>query len=155
MAGVIPPQVRAGVLTRDGYQCWLCRENVGGGVYSLHHRQGRTGADPHRYSNLIVLCGTGTTGCHGWVTVHPAQAYDLGLSVPRLGGQDTRLVPIVAGPQVYALDDYGTRIPLGTNPDLLSAQEWAVDGLVARLYPLIVGDTAAGTDGPSGEVVNR
>lgn len=31
--------------------------------------------------NLLDLCGSGTTGCHGWVTEHPALARDYGWSV--------------------------------------------------------------------------
>lgn len=34
-------------------------------------------------ANLITLCGSGTTGCHGWVEHHPAEAKALGLSVSR------------------------------------------------------------------------
>lgn len=154
-ASEIPRDVRQGVLTRDGFSCWLCGVNVGRGVYSLHHRQGRAGRDPHRYSNLLTLCGTGTTGCHGWVTVHPLQACDLGLSVARSAPWDTRLVPVVAGVQTYALDDYGCRIPLGTNPDLLSAVEWASKGLVAQRYPLIFTASERGTEPQIAEVVTR
>lgn len=34
-------------------------------------------------ANLVVLCGSGTTGCHGWVESHRAEAYDAGLLVRR------------------------------------------------------------------------
>ena len=32
----------------------------------------------HNVENLILLCGTGTTGCHGWVHNHPAESYEAG-----------------------------------------------------------------------------
>jgi len=32
-------------------------------------------------ANLITLCGTGTTGCHGWVESHPEWAKAHGWSV--------------------------------------------------------------------------
>lgn len=31
--------------------------------------------------NTVVLCGSGTTGCHGWVTGHPDDAEAEGLYV--------------------------------------------------------------------------
>ena len=31
--------------------------------------------------NTVVLCGSGTTGCHGWVTEHPILAEQEGLYV--------------------------------------------------------------------------
>ena len=34
-------------------------------------------------ANLVVLCGSGTTGCHGWVESHRAEARELGYLVPR------------------------------------------------------------------------
>lgn len=43
------------------------------GVPNRHHRQGRD-----RYnsipSNLILLCGSGSTGCHGEIHAHPAES---------------------------------------------------------------------------------
>ena len=32
-------------------------------------------------SNLLTLCGSGTTGCHGWTHAHPAQAREDGFLV--------------------------------------------------------------------------
>jgi len=32
-------------------------------------------------SNLLTLCGSGTTGCHGWVEAHPTDARARGLAV--------------------------------------------------------------------------
>lgn len=36
---------------------------------------------PARARNLLTLCGSGTTGCHGWVHAHPNRAYQLGYLV--------------------------------------------------------------------------
>ncbi len=33
----------------------------------------------HDPSNLVLLCGSGTTGCHGWVHAHPSEAHEQGL----------------------------------------------------------------------------
>lgn len=64
---------------------------------SLHHRKprGMGGTkDPgiHSPANIIVLCGSGTTGCHGWVEQHRAESYDLGLLVHRT--DDPSAVPV-------------------------------------------------------------
>ena len=29
--------------------------------------------------NLLVLCGSGTTGCHGWIESHRTEGYDDGI----------------------------------------------------------------------------
>lgn len=36
----------------------------------------------HSPVNIIELCGSGTTGCHGWVHQHVKEAERLGLIVP-------------------------------------------------------------------------
>ncbi len=53
---------------RDG-ECVRCHR----GVPNRHHRQGR---DPFNSipSNLLLLCGSGTTGCHGWAHANPVEA---------------------------------------------------------------------------------
>lgn len=45
-------------------------------------------------SNLLTLCGSGTTGCHGWVEAHPAWATAHGWSVPRWQTADVATVPV-------------------------------------------------------------
>jgi len=68
-------------LERDDWRCWRCGlhpgEQAGNpllAVRSVHHLllRARGGADI--IENVITLCGTGTTGCHGWVHAHPAAA---------------------------------------------------------------------------------
>jgi hypothetical protein len=67
------------VLLRDNFRCVRC------GVLllsaegrSVHHLLNRSQGGKDAASNLILLCGSGTTGCHGWVTEHPRQARDEG-----------------------------------------------------------------------------
>ena len=38
----------------------------------------------HESANLIVLCGTGTSGCHGWVESNRAKARELGYLIQKL-----------------------------------------------------------------------
>lgn len=64
---------------------------------SRHHRQPRgTGgsalAGQHALDNLLLLCGDGVAGCHGWVESNREAAYDRGLLVRR--GQDPAAMPV-------------------------------------------------------------
>lgn len=84
-------KVRHLFFEREGQRCFYCRRPLSfslrgsmlAGGWSLHHRKGRRGDDTS-YPNALILCGTGNTGCHGWVTEHPDQALDLGLAIRRL-----------------------------------------------------------------------
>ena len=61
---------------RDGGRCVVC----GARSENRHHRQPRRHGD-HTPANLLSLCGSGTTGCHGYITTHPNYAYHYGWSV--------------------------------------------------------------------------
>lgn len=68
---------------RQGYTCLICEGNLLTSVpHSFHHRlmrsHGHGYAGLHLPGNLILLCGTGTTGCHGHVHAHPKEAYERG-----------------------------------------------------------------------------
>ena len=58
-------------------------------------------------ANLLLLCSSGTTGCHGWVESHRELAYATGLLVH--SWQDPRKVPLT-GPY---LNDEGAYTPAG------------------------------------------
>lgn len=99
------------LLRRSNGRCERCgKDLLGGGVpVSRHHRQrSRDGGD--RLANLMLLCGTGTTGCHGWITEHPAEA-----AAPAYGWivrteLDPAAVPVrLADGYLYTLDDAGNR----------------------------------------------
>lgn len=61
---------------------------------SIHHREPRSHPFDrlHQPENLLQLCGSGTTGCHGWVHAHPARAYRLGYLVHT--GKDPATIPV-------------------------------------------------------------
>lgn len=66
------------VAARQRYRCWICNKDLTGPTpHSFHHRRMRSHPFPglHEPANLILLCGTGTTGCHGQVHADPAHAY--------------------------------------------------------------------------------
>lgn len=70
--------VRELVLERDGYACVCCGRSVIGWPYSIHHRKRRSQGGRHTPENLITLCGSGTTYCHGHVHAHIGSSLDLG-----------------------------------------------------------------------------
>lgn len=119
-------RIRELVAERDGWSCVRCAQPVGGEPgtgYSLQHRipRGMGGSRDARLNmpaNLILLCGSATTGCHGAVESDRAAAREAGYLVWR--SQDPTQVPVTVatwpadhhGPAVtarYLLDDFGSR----------------------------------------------
>lgn len=72
--------LRDDVLARDEGRCAWCYRYSDS--LNLHHRQLRSQGGRDSLANLISLCGSGTTGCHGWVHRHVAKAREHGLIVP-------------------------------------------------------------------------
>jgi hypothetical protein len=70
----IPLAVRKLVYKRDAWCCVRCGLFVMGQPHNVHHRIRRSQLGPHSPENLILLCGSGTTGCHGWVHANPKVA---------------------------------------------------------------------------------
>jgi hypothetical protein len=81
--GAFDQVTREAVLTRCHWRCVGC-----GSAHPLtvQHRvargmggRARAGADLTSHpANGLALCGSGTTGCHGWVERHPEHASTLG-----------------------------------------------------------------------------
>lgn len=74
---------RAIVTERDGGVCVRCRR-----VHPIHginwdHRLSRSIGGLWLPSHGQLLCGSGTTGCHGWRTSNPADAIREGYAVLR------------------------------------------------------------------------
>lgn len=74
------------VIERAGFSCEICDHMVGdrrGVDFSIHHRRPR-GMGGTRWpganspSNLMLLCGSGTTGCHSVVESHRSGAVAAG-----------------------------------------------------------------------------
>lgn len=99
MASDVPKrehQARALIDARSqGGRCEL----HGGLGSNVHHRnkQGRVWVG----SNLIRLCGSGTTGCHGWIESHPEHAMALGLWLRH--DEDPTAVPMYCRPILFGL----------------------------------------------------
>jgi len=71
-------RARALVKNRDQGLCVRC----GLPGNNFDHRKGRGRGGRWAASNGQTLCGSGTTGCHGWRTMNPAQALEDGFDVP-------------------------------------------------------------------------
>lgn len=68
------------VTFRDDNTCQRCL--TASVPMNRDHRQNRSQGGRTVPSNLQLLCGSGTTGCHGWVTTHPKAALEQGWLVP-------------------------------------------------------------------------
>lgn len=84
------------VRERDDWRCARC---AGWGPLSTQHRVARGMGGTrwpgiHLPANLLTLCGSGTTGCHGWVESHPEWATTHGWSVSSHDRDDVHLLPV-------------------------------------------------------------
>lgn len=87
------------MLRRDGDSCLRCGVHITVRGYSLHHRKGRRALpgmpDPHTPANLVTLCGSGVSGCHGHVHANPEESYTEGWLIRRGGVDDPATVPVL------------------------------------------------------------
>lgn len=90
--------IRDEVWRRDKGKCRRCGRQIGQlTIHSIHHRLGRQmGGSRHTPgindpANLALVCGSGTTGCHGFIESHRTLAYRMGYLVHR--GQNPADVP--------------------------------------------------------------
>lgn len=65
--------------------------------YSIHHRRprgmgGTVRTDANSPANLLLLCGSGTTGCHGWAEANREVALEQGFLVRQ--ADDPASVPV-------------------------------------------------------------
>lgn len=91
----IDTTTRLNVMARADNCCERCGISVMDNPGSIHHRRTR-GMGGARYANrpenLTLLCGTGTTGCHGYITEHPNDAAATGWYVRQW--EDPETVPL-------------------------------------------------------------
>ena len=78
---------------RSGGMCEICGIAP---ATNWHHRKNRSQGGKDDLANALHLDGSGTTGCHGHVTDHPAEAYEKGWSV-RSGFNPADVPVLLAG----------------------------------------------------------
>lgn len=93
----VPTGVLALVAQRDGHYCVRCSRSILNYPSSRHHRRPRMmgGTRDPRINdprNLVSLCGSGTTGCHGWIESHRDQARAAGWLLRSLDELDSPLI---------------------------------------------------------------
>lgn len=87
------------VWARAGGRCEVCGGSLAGPTgFSVHHRLprrmgGSRRAELNTPSNLLVVCGSGTTGCHGRIESNRERAHEDGLLLH--DGQDPASVPVM------------------------------------------------------------
>jgi hypothetical protein len=52
-----------------------------GQAHSMHHRKNRSQGGTWDVENILHVCGDGVRGCHGWITEHPKDSYEMGWAV--------------------------------------------------------------------------
>jgi hypothetical protein len=130
------------VLERDGASCVSCGRpvDVSAGRYSLHHRVARgMGGSKAPWinlpANLLTLCGSGTTACHGWTEFgNRQQAYEWGYLIRRGSGTALQLPESVkvlthTGWVLFDNDGGVTSVPL---PNWSPDRQREFDAYVAR-----------------------
>ncbi len=80
--GISEAKARKIVAARDEDTCVRCRR---GGPANWDHRLNRSQGGYWSPECGQLLCGSGTTGCHGWRTSHPKEAAAEGWAVPGWG----------------------------------------------------------------------
>lgn len=69
-------------------------------------------ADTNELANLLLICGTATTGCHGRIESHREWAYLNGYLLPSSSTPST--IPVVYRGDLALLGDDGTITPKET-----------------------------------------
>ena len=67
---------------RDEGVCVNCRRVDPVFGVNWDHRKNRSQGGTWEPANGQLLCGSGTTGCHGYFTSHPQEAFATGYAVP-------------------------------------------------------------------------
>lgn len=100
--------VREIIYMRDRMKCARC----GMRTTQIQHRRARgmggtKRAETNEPANGILLCGSATQGCHGWVETHRAEGLANGWIVPQ--SQEPSTVPVLYLGDWYMLDNMGVR----------------------------------------------
>jgi hypothetical protein len=84
----------------------ICERCAAARATNFQHRQARGQGGPWTASNGLDVCGSGTTGCHGYMHAHPAESYERGWSVH--SWDDPAEVPVLTAQGWMQLNDDGS-----------------------------------------------
>lgn len=121
----VTDEIRFEVLARANYKCERCGTDFLGIPVSVHHRRprmmgGSKNESLHKSANLIVLCGSGTSGCHGWVESNRSEARKLGFLIQKV--ESAEEIPFQDKSQVWwHIDNFGQKRRLDTNHGIYHA----------------------------------
>lgn len=107
---VMNRDIRLAVYTRDGGRCVRCGTERSVEGWSVHHRKprGMGGSKNNPFidelANLLLLCGSGVSGCHGHVERHREEGYLTGFLVHRAHDPEEVIVKTHRGWRRYLND---------------------------------------------------
>lgn len=116
---MIPARIRAALRDRADGCCELCHRPA----TNAHHRRNRSQGGRDVLSNLLLVCGSGTTGCHGDITHLPKWATEFGYTIQGTTSEPWEVPVLLWGRSPYTacdmvmLDDEGGRVSVVTEPD--------------------------------------
>jgi 5-methylcytosine-specific restriction enzyme A len=108
------PIVRMTVVMRGGGNCEICNKPLNSSQYvSLHHRKprkmgGSRDTSLNEASNLMMICGSGTSGCHGYVESNRELSYTNGWLVHSYEIPNQK--PVLIRDKFVVLDDEGNYV---------------------------------------------
>jgi len=114
----VEEEVRFTVLARAFYRCERCGGGATAFGFSVHHRLprgmgGSKNANLHKSANLIVLCGSGVDGCHGWVESNRDEARAKGYLLYRIDNASE--IPFIDIDEIaWLIDDSGQKTRFDT-----------------------------------------
>jgi len=118
MASGAEKRTRALVRERSGGICELGIPGVClGAATNISHRQAKGQGGPWTAANCMDSCGSGTTGCHGWVEANPIEAASRGLRIAsfvhesRISRAPVQMRTTQWPPDQYLLHEDGTITP--------------------------------------------
>jgi len=109
----VSDETRWAVFARGGYRCERCYGLEGLGGVSIHHRRprmmgGSKKPELHLSANLILLCGSGVTGCHGWVESNRDKAREQGFLIYKV--ESASEIPFQdKNGKWWQIDDFGQK----------------------------------------------
>lgn len=115
----VSARTRRDLRERALHCCEVCGAH---GATNAHHRVNQSQQGRDTLGNLMLVCGSGTMGCHGRITQHPLWARSQGYTVP--GTYEPADIPLVrwsrwtGSPEVVLLDDHGGITPTDRAPGI-------------------------------------